>query len=121
MSKPRIPETQFSPELDGLLSGRTKPKTLETKAILMPRPPLMAVSEPEKDDAKETLQFFTIPVPPQIAERLYSEAFHDPERRYMNVVLLEILEQGLAGRPIKPPAPESWIAERKVKGKRKKS
>lgn len=75
----------------------------------------------EMRQSQALLEKFTIPVSSETAKRIYSEVFNDPNRRWLWVVVAEILEEGLARRPRQKDAPEEWIAQHKVKGKAKKS
>ncbi len=78
-------------------------------------------ASPESTSPADEPEKFTLIVPPDLAERLYSEAFHDPDRRWMKDVITEILREGLLKRPNKGPAPPKWIADLKSRGKKRKS
>lgn len=76
---------------------------------------------PDSIGSADESEKFTLIVPPDLAERLYSEAFHDPERRWMKDVITEILREGLLKRENKGPAPAKWISDLKSRGKKRKS
>lgn len=82
-----------------------------------PKPAALPVSTEPADEPEK----FTLLVPADLAERLYSEAFHDPERRWMKDVITEILREALLKRPNKGPAPPKWIADLKSRGKKRKT
>lgn len=79
------------------------------------------IALPDSIGPADESEKFTLIVPPDLAERLYSEAFHDPDRRWMKDVITEILREGLLKRPNKGPAPAKWIADLKSRGKKRKS
>lgn len=57
--------------------------------------------------------------PETVHARIYSEVFHDPQRRTIQDVLLELVQESLSKRRNKGPAPVEWIARHKSFGKRK--
>lgn len=66
------------------------------------------------------LVHFSIRIPVEKLDRLYSEVFHDPARRPLYQVVGEILDRGLEGRPYKGPADPGFVKQLKAKGKRGK-
>lgn len=73
------------------------------------------------DDSAESFDKLTLLVPGDLSDRLYGEVFHDPDRRWMKDILVEILREGLKHRPDPGKAPARFIADMKSRGKRKKS
>lgn len=76
--------------------------------------------EPPMPEVEELIQL-NLPVPPRVAMRFYSVVAHDPEMRTIKEIGLELLEEALAKRPDKGPAPPSFMKRLKSYGKRKKS
>lgn len=64
---------------------------------------------------------FTVRVNKLMEERIYSAAYNDFDHRSLNEILNEVLERGFAGLPKNPPAPETFIARFKIKGRSKKT
>jgi hypothetical protein len=97
----------------------SKPEKPEKKTDKPKKGELLAL--PDIDESLAEDEKITLLVRPELAKRLYSEAFHDPMRRWMKEVIVEILEEALAKRPNKGPAPPQFIQGLKARGKRKKS
>lgn len=129
------PNSRLPDSLDSLFTS-TKPKSPETseipenrkikpKPVFLPGPGAAEISSipetPEIAITAASLDKLTIPITPEMFERIYSEVYHDEKRRWLWIVVSEILAEGLANRSKKPPAPPEWIAQHKVKGKNRKS
>lgn len=63
---------------------------------------------------------FNLPIRPETVARLYSEVFHDPDKRPLYLILNEILDAGLAHRPFKGPPSPTFMARVGARGKRAK-
>lgn len=58
--------------------------------------------------------------PDDMLARIHSEVFHDPQRRTIQDVMTELLQESLSKRRNKGPAPVEWIARHKALGRRRK-